>query len=176
MKKRIFLGGTTILSLLLIATLVQAEFPEREITVNCNSAAGGITDTSIRILSDTVSKKFGQPVIVVNKPGASGVICANFVANSKPDGYTLGIYGSNPFTMVPHVRKVPYHYKNDFTWIASYMEYPSGLVVKPDAPWKTLEEFLDYAKKTPECYLWHRRIWDPLSHPHGVSCLEKRGD
>ena len=51
--------------------------------------------------------------------------------------------------MVPHMRKVPYDYRNDFTWIATYTEYTSGLVVKADAPWKTLEEFLDYAKKNP---------------------------
>jgi tripartite-type tricarboxylate transporter receptor subunit TctC len=126
-----------------------ADFPEREITVYVGSSAGGVTDTCLRILGDSVSKSLGQPVVIVNKPGASHTICANLVANSRPDGYSLGAVSSGAFIQVPHMRKVPYDPKHDFTWIVTHTEYTSGLVVKADAPWKNLSEFLEYAKKNP---------------------------
>jgi tripartite-type tricarboxylate transporter receptor subunit TctC len=128
---------------------VQAAFPDREITVYCGSSAGGTTDLGIRVLSEMISKELGQPAVVVNKPGASHTLCANLVANAKPDGYTLGALSATAFVEVPHLRKVPYDPQKDFTWIATYTEYTCGLVVKNDAPWKDLEEFLDFAKKNP---------------------------
>ena len=141
-------GGFVFL-LLLIPCLAFGAWPEREITVYNGSSAGGVTDMATRILSDSVGKMFGQPVVVVNKPGASHTVCANLVANAKPDGYTLGTLSSGAFIQVPHQRKVPFDPLKDFTFIATYTEYTSGLVVKKDAPWRTLEEFLDYAKKNP---------------------------
>jgi tripartite-type tricarboxylate transporter receptor subunit TctC len=138
-----------ILLLLLAPWPAQADFPDREITVYCGSSAGGTTDLGIRILSEMVSKEFGQPVVVINKAGASHTVCANLVANAKPDGYTLGGLSATAFTEVPNLRKVPYDVKKDFTWIATYTEYTCGLAVKADAPWKNLEEFLDYGKKNP---------------------------
>ena len=135
--------------ILLAPIPAMGEYPDREVTVYNGSSAGGVTDLASRLLSDTVGKTIGQPVVVVNKPGAAHTVCANLVANAKPDGYTLGALSSSAFTQVPHMRKVPYDFRKDFTWIATYTEYTSGLVVKADAPWKTLEEFLDYAKKNP---------------------------
>jgi len=132
-----------------IPALALGEYPEREINIYCGSSAGGVTDLGIRLLAETVSKAFGQPVVVSNKPGASHTLCANLVANAKPDGYTLGALAGSAFTQVPNMRKVPYDTKKDFSWVASYTDYTSGLVVRNDAPWKTLEEFLDYSKKNP---------------------------
>jgi tripartite-type tricarboxylate transporter receptor subunit TctC len=126
--------------------LVLGAYPEREITVYCGSSAGGTTDLGIRLLSDMVSKSFGQPIVVVNKPGASHTLCANFVANSKPDGYALGAFSASAIIQVPHLRRVPYDPMRGFTFIATYTDYTSGLVVKADAPWKTMKEFMDYSK------------------------------
>jgi tripartite-type tricarboxylate transporter receptor subunit TctC len=141
-------GGFVFL-LLLIPCLAFGAWPDREITVYNGSTAGGVTDMAARILSDMVSKTLGQPVVVVNKPGAAHTICANTVANAKPDGYTLGTLSGSAFSQVPHYRKVPFDIWKDFTWIGIYTEYTSGLVVKNDAPWKNLDEFLDDAKKNP---------------------------
>lgn len=141
-------GGFVFL-LLLIPCLAFGAWPEREITVYNGSSAGGVTDMAARILSDMVSKMLGQPVVVVNKPGAAHTICANTVANAKPDGYTLGTLSASAFTQVPHYRKVPFDIWKDFSWIGTYTEYTSGLVVKNDAPWKNLNEFLDDAQKNP---------------------------
>ncbi len=134
---------------LFLPTLALAAFPEREITLYCASSAGGVTDMCLRVMGESMSKDLGQPIIVVNKPGASHTICANLVAKAKPDGYTLGGLSSGAFTQVPHMRKVPFDSQKDFTYVATYTEYTSGLVVKKDAPWKNLEEFLNYAKKNP---------------------------
>ncbi len=141
-------GGVIFLVLLFPAWCLGA-FPEREITIYNGSTAGGVTDLASRLIAESATKTLGQPVVVVNKPGAAHTVCANLVANAKPDGYTLGALSSSAFTQVPHMRKVPYDPKKDFTWLATYTEYTSGLVVKNDAPWKNLDEFLDYAKKNP---------------------------
>jgi len=129
--------------------LARAEYPEREVILYCSSSAGGTTDLTLRYLSEPLSKTLGQPFMVVNKPGAGHVICATLVANSKPDGYSLGGVAGPAFTSVPNVRKVPYDIRRDFTYIATCAAYTWGLTVRADAPWKTLEEFLDYAKKNP---------------------------
>jgi tripartite-type tricarboxylate transporter receptor subunit TctC len=71
------------------------------------------------------------------------------VANAKPEGYTLGTLSAHVFGIIPHMRKLPFDWKKDFTWIGTYTEYTSGLVVKNDAPWKTLDDFLNDAKKNP---------------------------
>ncbi len=127
----------------------QGEYPEREVIVYCSSSAGGTTDLTLRYLAEALSKALGQPFMVVNKPGAGQVICASLVANSKPDGYYLGGVGGSPFTTAPNVRKVPYDTNKDFTFIATGAAYTQGLTVRMDAPWKTLEKFLDDAKKNP---------------------------
>jgi len=149
MKRANILVALGTVLILLSPAVVLGDYPEREITVYCGSTAGGVTDLGIRLLSETVSKALGQPVVVVNKPGASHTICANLVANAKPDGYTLGALSASAFTQVPHMRKVPYDVGKDFSWIASYTDYTSGVVVRADAPWRTLGEFLDYSQKNP---------------------------
>jgi len=141
-------GGFVFL-LLLIPCLAFGAWPEREITVYNGSSAGGVTDMATRILSDSVGKMFGQPVVVVNKPGASHTVCANLVANAKPDGYTLGTLSSGAFIQVPHQRKVPFDPLKDFTPIMSYSYYLYGLAVRSDSPWKTFEDFIAYAKANP---------------------------
>jgi tripartite-type tricarboxylate transporter receptor subunit TctC len=151
-RRVMMIAGTFIL--FMFPALVLGAYPEREITVYCGSSAGGTTDMGIRLLSDMVSKSFGQPIVVVNKPGASHTLCANFVANSKPDGYTLGGLSSGALWQVPNLRKVPYDSRKDFTYIATYTDYTSGLVVKSDAPWKTMKEFMDYSKNNPGAMIY----------------------
>jgi tripartite-type tricarboxylate transporter receptor subunit TctC len=115
---------------------------------------GGTTDMGTRLLSDMVSKSFGQPIVVVNKPGASHTLCANFMANSKPDGYTLGAFSASAVIQVPHLRKAPYNPMKGLTYVATYTDYTSGLVVNKDAPWKTMKEFMDYSKNNPGAMIY----------------------
>jgi tripartite-type tricarboxylate transporter receptor subunit TctC len=162
MKKAIFFIGVGIL--LFLFAPAQAAYPDREIILVNAHAAGTNTDQCIRLISDIASKALGQPIVVLNKPGASYVIGASQVANAKPDGYTIGVASGSLFAHLVHMRKVPFDVKNDFSWIASFTEHTNGLVVKADAPWKNLEEFLDYAKKNPGKIIYCHDGYGILGH------------
>jgi tripartite-type tricarboxylate transporter receptor subunit TctC len=90
----------------------------------------------------------GQPVTFVYKPGAAGTLGAGFVASSKPDGYTVLGSSQSSLTVVPLTQKVPYTWKS-FAPIFCAVDVPNLLVVKADAPWKDLKEFVAEAKKNP---------------------------
>ena len=88
MRKMAVLTG--IVACLFLLHSAQAAYPDREINLICAHGAGTNTDQCIRFLSDIASKIIGQPIVILNKPGASYVIGTSQVANAKPDGYTIG--------------------------------------------------------------------------------------
>ncbi len=127
-----------------------AEYPDRPITVFISYAAGGSSDMSFRALAVGAEKYLGQPIIMDNKGGGGGTLGLANVANAKPDGYTLSQAGSTGIVRTPQIQKVTYRPLRSFTPIMAYVgAFNSGLVVRADAPWKTMREFLDYAKKNP---------------------------
>jgi len=126
----------------------QEKYPTKPINFIIGYPAGGTTDVCARPLVAAASKILGQPVIVVNKPGGASVVAVATLKNEKPDGYTIGILPSGA-VLSQHMRKVPYDSAKDFTPIVQYAVYLYGLVVKPDSPWKTFKEFIDYAKANP---------------------------
>ncbi len=129
--------------------VAQENFPDRHITMIMGWSAGGMGDTMLRLLSQSVSKELGQPVNVVNMPGAAGILGLNAVINAKPDGYTLGFSVSSNYLIAQYVRKLPVDLLQNSTQIACFFDYPFGLVVRSDAPWKTWNEFKEYAKQNP---------------------------
>jgi len=162
MKK--FAIGMAIGLSLFLCSAAPAAYPDREITLISAHAAGTNTDQCIRFLSEIASKIIGQPIVVLNKPGASYVIGASAVANAKPDGYTIGVASGSLFGHVIHMRKVPFDVKKDFSWIGGFTEHTNGLVVKGDAPWKSLGEFLDDAKKNPGKIIYCHDGYGLLGH------------
>jgi tripartite-type tricarboxylate transporter receptor subunit TctC len=123
------------------------EFPTRSIELIIPWAPGGPSDTMGRIVAPELGKILGQPVVPVNKPGASGALGAALLAKAKPDGYTILIVSNSSLTVFPHFEKVAYDPLTDFTYLGKlYNQFP-GLYVRIDAPWKNFEEFLDFAKK-----------------------------
>ena len=126
----------------------QEKYPTKPINFIIGYPAGGTTDVCARPLVAAASKILGQPVIVVNKPGGASAVAVATLKNEKPDGYTIGILPSGA-VLSQHMRKVPYDSAKDFTPIVQYAVYLYGLVVKPDSPWKTFKEFIDYAKANP---------------------------
>jgi len=111
--------------------------------------AGGATDAYVRVISDELTKR-GVQTIVENKPGASGMIAADFVARSKPDGLTLFL-GSNS-TMANNVvlfQKMTYDPFKQFVAVSHIGYQPSILMARADAPFKTLKEYVAYAKANP---------------------------
>jgi tripartite-type tricarboxylate transporter receptor subunit TctC len=124
--------------------------PTQTVQLVVGFPAGGVTDVVARIMADEMRKEFGQPVIVVNRPGASGTVGAASVAKAAPDGHTL-LFIPSTHTSTPAMRKeMPYDASEDFTAINLLVTAPNLLVVRADSPWKNLAEFVADAKKRPD--------------------------
>jgi tripartite-type tricarboxylate transporter receptor subunit TctC len=124
------------------------DFPTKPIELVCPYAPGSSMDIVSRIVADLAPKYIGQPIVVVNKPGAGGSIAAADVISSKQDGYKLVMLTNFFFATTVKTQKIPFD-PNDLTPIVNLYEYKLGLIVKGDSPWKTLSDLLDYAKKNP---------------------------
>ncbi|MCX5914866.1 MAG: tripartite tricarboxylate transporter substrate binding protein [Deltaproteobacteria bacterium] len=132
-----------------ICGVAGAEYPDRTIQLIIGFDAGGSEDLRARALVSKLGEVLGQPVVVMNKPGASGSVALSLLAKAKPDGYTLGSASASPVLFVPHVQKVEYNPLTDFTYICGSAVQPLGIVVKSDAPWNTFNELVEYVEKNP---------------------------
>lgn len=151
--KRIFsmigvLLTTTIMSLGLGSIQAAENFPTKPISVIVGFGAGGSTDLAMRALANVASKTLGQPIVIENKPGGGGSLSISILAKKNPDGYNLGILNTGVL-INQHIRPVNYDTDGDITPIIQFAQYQAGLVVRADSPWKTLNEFLEYAKSKP---------------------------
>ena len=136
-------------SLITLPTFVRAQaFPSKPIRYICPWPAGGSTDAVIRALAESAGKILGQQVIVDNKPGAGGMLGANELVNSKPDGYTVSQLPHGVFR-IPHMQNAQFDTLKDFTWIACLTGYTFGFVVPADSPIKSIKDLVDYAKANP---------------------------
>ena len=126
------------------------DYPNKPIRLIVASAAGGPTDLPARIASEILKTKFGQPVVVENRPGAGGAIGARAAASSPPDGYTLFMGNTSTFAVIPAVSaSAGYDPVKDFVPIVRITEGFQILVVHPSSPWKTVKEFVDHTKAHP---------------------------
>ena len=130
--------------------VAQSAWPEKTVKIIVPWAPGGSTDILARTVADKLAQSLGQPVVVDNKPGASGNIGSEFVAKAKPDGYTL-LFGSmsthaiNP-AVDPNMR---FKGVEDFTPIALLAFVTNTMVVHPSVPANNVKEFIAYAKANP---------------------------
>ena len=125
-------------------------YPNKTIQFIVPVAAGGAIDLSARIIAAKIQESWGQPVIVVNKPGAGGAIGAAFVATSKADGYTLLAYaGGGGFECLPILNPTVTYKVSDFVPIASVMKTPQVAIPHKDFPAKTFAEMVEYVKTHP---------------------------
>ncbi len=125
------------------------QFPAKPITLICPWPAGGSSDLVMRSIADSMSKQLGQQMIVENRPGASGTMGAGALMNAQPDGYTLTQLPISVFRL-PLMQKTPFDPLKDITYIINVTGYTFGMVVRADAPWKDLAEFVAYAKANPD--------------------------
>jgi len=126
-----------------------ADFPVKPVTFYVPWAPGGATDVSLRVLAETTTKHLGQPVVAENKAGGGGTVGpATMVATAKPDGYTVSQIPITVFRY-PYMMKSTWDPLKDFTYIIHLTGYCFGVVVRKDAPWKTWDEFVAYAKANP---------------------------
>ena len=127
----------------------QVDYPNKPITFMVGYPPGGLSDLTARAIASAVEKVLKQPVVVLNKPGAAGSLQVALLAQAKPDGYTIGYLPSTAAVVMPHVENVNYDPLKDLTPIVNLFNYAAALVVRADAPWKTVKEFIEYARQNP---------------------------
>jgi tripartite-type tricarboxylate transporter receptor subunit TctC len=147
MKQTIVAAALAIVS---IAALAQADFPNRPVTLVVPFPPGGGTDTGARIVAQRLSMRWGQPVVIENKGGASGQLGADFVAKAKPDGYTIlmGNIGTQAINPILY-KKLPYDPDKAFAPISLVAELPLAMMVNPGVPARSAKEFVTLAKSQP---------------------------
>jgi tripartite-type tricarboxylate transporter receptor subunit TctC len=149
MKKAVFFLAAVIIWGVLAVSAETAEFPAKPVTLIIPWTPGGSTDVTMRVLAEVTGKYLGQPVVVENRPGGGGTVgAATMAATAKPDGYTVCQIPTTVFRY-PYMMKVSWDPLKDFTYIIHTTGYTFGVVVKKDAPWKTWNEFIAYAKANP---------------------------
>ena len=127
-----------------------SKYPGKPINFISPVPPGQGTDLSIRLLAKELEKIFGQPVVVLNRPGAALTVGAAVVAAAKPDGYTIGFTGGPPLYFTPLLEKVPYDPLKDLRMVAQYGSMNVAAAVKGDSPFKTFKDVVDYARKNPK--------------------------
>jgi tripartite-type tricarboxylate transporter receptor subunit TctC len=124
-------------------------YPSRAIDMIVAAPAGGITDTMARALQNEMSRALGQTVNIGNKDGASGTVALADLTRAAADGHTLAFTPNNPIAAQPLVQKVTYT-PASFRYICLAYYTPLVLVAGPQAPFKTVEEFVSFAREKPE--------------------------
>jgi tripartite-type tricarboxylate transporter receptor subunit TctC len=126
------------------------DYPSRAIKFIVPQNPGGTTDTLGRIFAAVMGKELGQEIVVENRTGAGSTVGMQIVADSEPDGYTIGVSSQSALTISPLVvPDVKYDPIKDFTPIYNFASVPIGLIVNVDLGPKTLKELVDYAKAHP---------------------------
>ncbi len=149
---RTFLASICAAALCVSAASAQndaADYPNRPIKIIVCVPAGGGVDTVTRIVANGLQEKLGQPVVVENRAGAAGNIGAEAVFTSEPDGYTLLAAQPSPLTVNPLLYKTMNFDPTKFEPVAIMTTVANVLLVRPDFPAKTAQEFIAYAKANP---------------------------
>jgi tripartite-type tricarboxylate transporter receptor subunit TctC len=137
------------------AALAQGGWPEKPITMIVPFPPGGVADTVARPVAESLSRELKQTVIVENKAGAGGAVGIGFVARAPADGYTV-LLSLSSISILPEadaiLERKPAYQMSQFKPIARFTADPTVLVVRADAPWKTLSEFIADARVKPGTY------------------------
>jgi len=140
---------TAVMSLPALA-LAQADYPNKPITLVVPFPPGGVTDIAGREVARNLTKYLKQPVVVENRAGAGGNIGTQYVARSKPDGYTLGILTVSAMSIAPHVTKnLGFDPNKDFTPITNVITTDGAIVANAATPFNTVKDLVAYAKANP---------------------------
>ena len=148
-RRQLVLGALSATALTATSSRLSAQtWPERSITFICPWPAGGTADQSMRALCSVAARVLGQSIAVENKVGASGMIGAMALASAKPDGYTIGQIpiSVTRFSQLGTLAADP---RKDFTYIARTSGQTFGIAVPANSPFKTLKDFVAYAKANP---------------------------
>ncbi len=139
-------GGTLLPA---VAQAQPAKFPVKPVRVIAGFAPGGALDLNARIAAQAIQEQLGQPGIVENRAGASGVIGTEHVMRAAPDGYTLLLGAAGTHGINPVLQKLSYDPIRDFAPVSLVSSVPHVLVVHPSLPAKTLQQFVKFARANP---------------------------
>ena len=150
MQRRTFLqaAGLTALATVTGSSLASS-YSSRSVTIWVPYAVGGNADLTARLFADALSKQMGQTVIVGNKPGGGGAIGATHIIESRPDGYNLILSAPSVFSVTPHLTKVNYG-PSSIRPVCLVSKTPLVLVVRKGSKFKSLQELIETARKSPE--------------------------
>lgn len=129
-------------------------YPSRQLTIVAPYAPGGATDMFARTIAQGLHEAWGQPVVVENKPGASGVIGADAVSRSTPDGYTLVVGAVSLHSILPSLLDNMRRAQENLTPVSTLANLPSYVVVPESSPAKTIEDLVKMVKADPEKYTY----------------------
>ncbi|MEJ8812542.1 tripartite tricarboxylate transporter substrate binding protein [Variovorax ureilyticus] len=137
------------------AGLAQGDWPQKPITMIVPFPPGGVADTVARPVAEALSRELRQPVVVDNRAGAGGAVGIGFAARAPADGYTV-LLSLSSISILPEadaiLERKPAYQMNQFRPIARFTADPTVLVVRADAPWKSLAEFIADARTKPGTY------------------------
>lgn len=143
-------GCVSLLLLLFAAGTARSEFPEKSITILISFDPGSTTDILGRAIGMTSEKYLNTHLIYENRGGGGGTVALGVLSAAKSDGYTIAVVPSDSVVYTPLMQKVPFKPLKSFTPIIGFSAAPhTALIVKPDAPWKSFRELVDYARKNP---------------------------
>lgn len=146
-----FLSSVRLWALALLAALslgaLAQDYPAKPVDLIVLFPAGSSADVVARVLADGMAKQLGQPVLVINRPGAGGAIGYKYVQSQKPDGYTL-VFNSNSISTVHYSGLTSFDYRA-FDPVARVTVELPVIAVKADALWNNLKDLTDYARKNP---------------------------
>jgi len=138
-----------LLGLALAATAQAQDYPTKTVRIVAAYAAGGAMDMSARVIAPILAESLGQSVVVENRVGGAGLIGADLVAKSAPDGYTVLLY-ADAYTIAPSLfAKLPFDPVKDFVPVTQMISGPHVLVGHPSVPAANLQELIAYAKQNP---------------------------
>ncbi len=159
MKRNARIGKTVLCLMILTLGMAQAtgvfgqevKFPTKPVTLIVPVAAGGGVDIVARLVAGFWEKKLGQPVVVENKAGGGGAIAHREISHSKPDGYKVlcWMFPDNAVQVAVKGSEIGFA-NEDFLVLAAYTSTPAALAVQNGSPFKTLKDFVDFAKKNPK--------------------------
>jgi tripartite-type tricarboxylate transporter receptor subunit TctC len=146
MHRRIF---TLAAALALALPTFAQTFPTKPMTIVVPASPGGAIDLAARLIGQKYTEAWGQPVVIENKTGATGVIGTDFVAKAAPDGHVLALVASSHAINPSMFKKLPFDTVKGFEPVVQTHTVPLVLVVAPDSPFKTMQDVIAFGKKNP---------------------------
>ena len=142
---------TTVLVAAMLGPAAHAqEYPTRPVQLIVPFAPGAGSDTVARLVAQQMAIGLGQPVVVENKSGAGGLLANRYVAGAKPDGYTLLLVTGAYPAQAAMLKQLSFDPVKDISMVSSLIDYPFVLIVRPDAPFQTVEQLIAHAKNNPK--------------------------